>query len=377
MVPILFLITGLNTGGAEMQVYQVIKTLREKQSICHPIVVSLLPLGPVGQKFQQDGVSVYSLEMKRGRPSVAAIAKLNRIVKTENIQLIHSHMYHANLLGRLMKLFHPNIKLVNTIHNINIGGRNRERLLQVTNGLTDSLTIISETAREHFVNVGAAKPEKLLFLPNGVNTKLYQGKPGARETIRSQVNIADSTFTWLAVGRFDEQKNYPNLLNSFQRVLQEKPDNELLLVGVGPLLEEMKELAAKLGISKSVHFLGYRSDIPDIMSAADAYVMSSDWEGMPLVLQEASSVGLPIVCTDVGGNKEVVITGKTGFIVQPRSHYALAEGMLCLLRLDEDSRKRMGQEGKEYMQAAFELDRVAERWDALYKRVLQKQTQAV
>ncbi|MET1030852.1 glycosyltransferase [Domibacillus tundrae] len=377
MVPILFLITGLNTGGAEMQVYQVIKALREKQSTCHPVVVSLLPLGPVGHTLQQDGITVYSLDMKRGRPSVAAIAKLNRIVKNENIQLIHSHLYHANLLGRLMKLFHPNIKLVNTIHNINIGGRNRERLLQMTNGLTDSLTIISETAREHFVNVGAARPEKLLFLPNGVNTKLYQGTPGAREAIRSQLNIADSTFTWLAVGRFDEQKNYPNLLHSFRRMLQKKPDNELLLVGVGPLLEEMKEMAVDLGISKRVHFLGYRSDIPDVMSASDAYVMSSDWEGMPLVLQEASSVGLPIVCTNVGGNKEVVVTGKTGFIVQPRSHDALAEGMLCLLQMDEESRKQMGQAGQKYMQTMFELDRVAERWDALYKQVLKKQSQAV
>lgn len=377
MVPILFLITGLNTGGAEMQVYQMIKALRFKQSIYHPVVVSLLPPGQVGEKLKADEIPVYSLDMKRGRPSVAAIARLNQIVKKEKIELIHSHMYHANLLGRLMKVLHPEIKLVNTIHNINIGGRNRERMLQMTNRLTDSMTIISETAREHFLQTGTARPDQLLFLPNGVNTKLYKETTGARETIRSELGLADSTFAWLAVGRFDEQKNYPNLLKSFRSVLQQHPDTVLLLAGTGPLLEETKELAADLGLAHRIEFLGYRTDIPDLMSAADAYVMSSDWEGMPLVMQEASSVGLPIVCTNVGGNKEVVVTGKTGFIVQPKSHYALAEGMLCLIRMEPESRKQMGQAGKEYVQAAFEMDRIAEKWDALYRKVLERQIQAV
>jgi glycosyltransferase involved in cell wall biosynthesis len=375
MVNILFLITGLNTGGAEMQVYQVVKALQAKKAGFHPVIVSLLPLGPVGQKLQEEEFTVYSLDMDRGKPSIAAVSRLNRIMKKESIQIIHSHMYHANLLGRLMKLFHPGVKLVNTIHNINIGGRHRERILQLTNRMADSITIISQTAREHFVKVGAVRPEKLLFLPNGVNTNLYQGKAAARDIIRSSLNIG-TAFTWLAIGRFDEQKNYHNLLKSFQLVLKEEKNTKLLLVGIGPQLDEMKQLANKLEILEYVHFLGYRADIPDVMSASDAYVMSSDWEGMPLVLQEASSVGLPIVCTDVGGNKEVVISEKTGFIVRPKSHSALAEGMLQLLQLDDEERKQMGQAGKEYMQAVYELDRVADRWNALYKQVLSKSSQA-
>lgn len=377
MVPILFLITGLNTGGAEMQVYQVIKTLRQKNMAYEPIVVSLLPPGQVGEKLEQENVRVYSLDMKRGRPSVAAIAKLNRVIKTERIGLIHSHMYHANLLGRLLKLIHPDIKLVNTIHNIHIGGRSRERMLQFTSRLADSVTIISETARQHFIESGTARPDRLLFLPNGVNTRLYQKKPAAGEAIRQELHIADSTFIWLAVGRFDEQKNYPNLLKAFRRMAKQETDTVLLLAGTGPLLDQMKKLAADLGLLNRVHFLGYRTDMPAMMSAADAYVMSSDWEGMPLVLQEASSIGLPIVCTNVGGNKEVVVDGETGFIVQPKSEHALSEGMLRLLRMDTDNRVRMGQAGQEYMRSTFELDRIADRWDGLYKQVLREPIHAL
>lgn len=372
MVPILFLITGLNTGGAEMQVYQVIKALRSKGSIYQPIVVSLLPPGQVGEKLKHDNIPVYSLDMKRRRPSVKAVATLNRIIKKEEIELIHSHMYHANLLGRLMKIFHPGLKLINTIHNIHIGGQNREKILKFTSRLADSVTIISQTAREHFIESGTAKPENLLFLPNGVNTGLYQEKSGEREAIRRELQLSDSTFVWLAVGRFDKQKNYPNLLKSFQRVVQKEPETVLLLAGTGPLLDQTKKLAADLGLLNKVHFLGYRTDIPAMMSAADAYVMSSDWEGMPLVLQEASSVGLPIVCTNVGGNKEVVVAGKTGFIVQPKSSHALSEGMLCLLRMDSESRTQMGRAGQDYMRSVFELDRVADRWDALYKQMLRE-----
>ncbi len=97
------------------------------------------------------------------------------------------------------------------------------------------------------------------------------------------------------MGRFEEAKDYPNMLNAFAKVVSKRNDSLLLIVGQGSLMEKVKHLAGELGITRQVYFLGVRKDIPVLMNAADAYVMSSSWEGMPLVLLEASAIGLPIV----------------------------------------------------------------------------------
>ncbi|WP_338752828.1 glycosyltransferase [Bacillus sp. FJAT-52991] len=369
MVNILFLITGLHVGGAEMQVYQMIKGLKHMNY--RPIVVSLLPVGPIGEKLEEEGITVYSLDMERGKASISAVVQLNKILRKEKITIIHSHLFHANILARLMKLFHPTVKVVNTIHNINIGGRKRERLLQYTNSLSDGITIISQAAKEHFIKVGAVSEERLRFLPNGVDTDIYQEKMSSKATVRRNLKLGDD-FIWLAVGRFDKQKNYPNLLKSFRYVLNEKKQSYLLIVGIGTLLEEMKSLAADLNIADRVRFLGYRQDIPDLMSAADGFVMSSDWEGMPLVLLEASCVGLPIVCTDVGGNKEVVIHKQTGLLVKPKCSLSLSENMLQLMEMSEEERKEMGECGKNYIRDVYDLEQVIDQWDQLYQQVLSK-----
>jgi glycosyltransferase involved in cell wall biosynthesis len=113
-----------------------------------------------------------------------------------------------------------------------------------------------------------------------------------------------------------------------------------------------------------------RSDIADVMSAADGYVLSSAWEGMPMVLLEAAAAGLPIVATRVGGNHEVVRDGETGYLVPPRDDAALAQGMLRLMELPTPERRAMGEAGHQHVRSHYSLGRVAERWEELYREVL-------
>jgi len=108
------------------------------------------------------------------------------------------------------------------------------------------------------------------------------------------------------------------------------------------------------------------------MNATDAYVMSSIWEGMPLVLLEAQASGLPIVATDVGGNREVVIDGVTGFLVPPKDPEALAQAMLRLMELPKEKRQEMGEAARQHILANFSLDRVVDKWEALYRELLVK-----
>jgi glycosyltransferase involved in cell wall biosynthesis len=161
------------------------------------------------------------------------------------------------------------------------------------------------------------------------------------------------------------------MLRAFAAVRREVPTAVLLLVGRGSLQPETEALARELGLDGgAVRFAGVRSDVPEVMSAADGYVMSSAWEGMPMVLLEAAAAGLPIVSTRVGGNHEVVLDGQSGFLVPPSDHEALGAAMVRLHRLPDAERRAMGERGREHIRAHYDLTRVAERWEGLYREVL-------
>jgi glycosyltransferase involved in cell wall biosynthesis len=195
--------------------------------------------------------------------------------------------------------------------------------------------------------------------------------PEAYIALRKELGLGDF-FVWLAVGRFYPQKDYPNMLRAFAQVVRENPKTLLLIAGDGPLRESMENMAQGLGIERHVKFLGIRRDIPRLMNAADAYAMSSSWEGMPMVLLEASATGLPIVATDVGGNREVVLDGVTGFLVPPKDSEALAQAMLRLMTLPRDVRGHMGERARQYIEKKFSIERIIDRWEELYRELLQK-----
>ena len=162
------------------------------------------------------------------------------------------------------------------------------------------------------------------------------------------------------------------MLRAFSMIVSKKSDVVLLLVGQGSLMEEVKKLASELKLEDKVRFLGVRRDVPYLMNAADAYVMSSAWEGMPMVLLEAGACGLPVVATDVGGNSEVVLNGKTGFIVPPCNSEALARTMEKMMDLPKEKRLEMGEAGRAYIEANYSLEHVVDQWEALYMEHLQK-----
>ena len=144
----------------------------------------------------------------------------------------------------------------------------------------------------------------------------------------------------------------------------------MLLVGKGSLQAETEALVRELGLEGVVRFLGVRRDVPELMSAADGYLLSSAWEGMPIVLLEAAAAGLPIVATRVGGNHEVVRDGETGFLVPPTDHEQLGQAMLKLAGLAEPQRRTMGARGAQHIQMNYGLGRVVDRWEALYREVM-------
>jgi glycosyltransferase involved in cell wall biosynthesis len=365
---ILLLTTSMGMGGADKLLLTAAQTMRSHGN--EVSIVSLTPLGPMGLEAQSLGISIQSLEMRRGIPDPRGLIRLAQLVRKWKPDVVHSHMVHANLMARALRLLVRIPVLISTIHNIYEGGRLRMAGYRLTNGLVDHMTIVSQAAADRFVNEGIVPRRLLTVVPNGVDVDQFRNVPAsARETIRRSLGL-DGEFVWLAVGRFEIAKDYPNMLRAFAQVRQREARAVLLLVGRGSLQGEVEALVGELGLRSAVRFLGVRHDVPEVMSAADGYVMSSAWEGMPMVLLEAAAAGLPIVATRVGGNHEVVRDRDSGLLVPPSDADALAGSMLRMMELPPGQRQAMGERGREHVRTQYGLGRVAEQWESLYSQVL-------
>lgn len=367
---IVFLVTGLAYGGAEKQLLLLSTNLKLRGWQIH--VVSMLP--PLGfvEELKSAKISVSSLHMHRGVPDPRAIFALRKIIRQTQPQILHSHMVHANLLARIVRCLSTVPVLICTAQNIDEGGWRREIAYRITDPLCDLTTQVSRAGLERYINVGAVPRKKALFIPNGVDTNIFRPDPHLRETARAALNIGKSTFVWLAVGRFEPQKDYSTMITAFSEHHSLHPTAQLFIAGQGVLLSEMQQLVKQLNLTNSVRFVGLQKDIVALMNGADAFVLSSAWEGLPMVLLEAASVGLPIVTTDVGGSREVVHNNVNGFLAPPRDPHALAEKMHHLMILEHGTRMIMGQAGRQLVRTHFDLEIVVNQWEQTYLDLINK-----
>jgi glycosyltransferase involved in cell wall biosynthesis len=200
---------------------------------------------------------------------------------------------------------------------------------------------------------------------NAVDVNRFAPDSKLRSKKRLELGL-NGEWTWLAVGRFEIAKDYSNLLRAFSEVRRSRPTDRLLIAGEGPLREAIEAEVRMLALSGSVTLLGLRKDVSELMQAADAFVMSSKFEGLPLVLIEAHASGMPIVATSVGGNPEVVRDGVTGFLCQEMNPAALAKAMLQLRAQPETTLAVMRTQGREHVCRNFALDKIFAQWEALY-----------
>ena len=362
--------TGLALGGAENQLRAITLCLRCRGKELS--VVSMLPPRASVEELELAGVRVYTLQMRRHFPDPRAILRLAATIRRERPLIVHSHMVHANLLARVTRLFVKMPVLVCTAHSIIEGGRARELAYRLTDPLADLTTQVSEVGKQRYIQVGAVPSSKILYIPNGIDTARFQPNPKARQVVRDALGCPKEAFVWLTVGHLEPVKNHLELLRAFREVAAGHPHARLLIAGQGSLQAATEQRIAELGLADRVRLLGTRRDIPELLNAADAFVLPSLWEGMPLTLLEAGAVGLPIVATDVGGNSEIVLESKTGYLVPVRDTAALAEAMLRVMRLSDADRFTMGQAGRAHVVQNFDLERVVDRWEALYRELLQQ-----
>lgn len=357
------MITGLGVGGAERQVVDLAERMVDRG---HQVEIAYLT-GEATLRPARDGVVLTGFGMAKSvGGGASAYGRLGRLVRTFRPDVVHSHMVHANLLARLVRLTTPIPRLVCTAHNVDEGGALRMLAYRMTDGLADLSTNVSGEAVAGFEARGAARPGRMIAVPNGIDTvrfcRAVAAASGRPVSARAGVPAAGRVI--LAVGRLFEQKDYPNLLSAFARLGTVDRDPHLLIAGDGPLRDDLARLAVDIGVSDRVHFLGVRPDVPELLNEADVFVLPSAWEGFGLVVGEAMACEKVVVATDCGGVRELV--GDCGYLVPPRDAAALGDSLGLALHLPPTEAERLGVRARERIVARFSLERAVDTWLEIY-----------
>jgi glycosyltransferase involved in cell wall biosynthesis len=373
---VLMVITGLGVGGAEWQLAGLAQQLRPRGISI--VVVTLIEPGPLKDELAKLEIPVYSLGMKRGVPGLGAPWRLAKLIRREKPDVVHAHMFHANILARVSRLWWRKIPLVCTIQNVNEASSRsakwnektwRDHAYRFTNFLSSRTTAVCDTAVQRYIDVRTFHPNELEMVPNAIPVSKFARNPEAGARLRKELGL-EAKIIGVMVARMEPPKDHALLLRAWAGALRINPDLHLLFVGDGPARAALEELAASLNITGYVTFLGIRTDVNAVLSAADFFLLITNMEGLPLVILEAAAAGLPAIASRAGGIPEAVCDGKTGFLVRPGDLAHLTQTIEKIASLPAATRAAMGVAAHQLVAARFDFDIVVGRWLEIYSHVM-------
>lgn len=359
------MLTSLGIGGAERQVVELAEGMKARGH-----AVALMVLEAERSQEWPTSLEVKRLEISKTPAGLlAGLARARRFLRGFKPDLIHSHTFPANMAARLLRLIYP-APVLATIHNVFEGSGARMAAYRVTDPLCCRTTAVSQAAAERFVRLKAVPARKCVVLTNGIDTAEFAPNPTRRSRIRTAM-AAGGEFIWLAAGRIVAAKDYPNLLRAFVAVRAGESTARLWIAGEAtePEAGAVKALADELGVGNCVRWLGLRRDMAGLLDAADGFVLSSAWEGMPLAVGEAMAMEKAVAATDVGGVRELV--GEAGVMVPARRPDKLAGAMLDLMRTTPEERGRLGRGARERIKSQFSMEGKTGEWEALYGKLIE------
>jgi glycosyltransferase involved in cell wall biosynthesis len=361
---VLHLLTTMPVGGAEDLVAAIVRGLDPQRFTA--AVATLGPPGPVGQELRDQGYEVVSLGLDIKRTATWRVAwAVRRWLQADRPDILHTHLYHPNLYGRLGALGLGLPGVVAAVHNSYSRIKFHRRLWNFVLGwAADRVLVGSAQVWQDVRRYDGVPASRLLLMPYGIplaglNPLL------SREEARERLGLSAGDLVIGAVGRLEEQKGHAHLMAALPELRREIPELAVLLVGEGRRQEDLRRQVRDLGLEGTVRFLGTRRDLPEIYRALDLFVQPSLWEGLPLALLKAMGAGLPVVATRVSGSREAVVDGVNGCLVDPGDPQALARAILALHRHPE-ARRRLGEAARRTVAEKYSLEAMLRRLEELY-----------
>lgn len=355
-------LVSLGRGGMEKVIVDEIKRFdREKVSLS---VCCVGRKGEYARELEEDGIKVYLCTKETGGNRIPLPLKLARLFRDENVDIVHSYsgVYRDAALGAL---FSRVPAILHTDQGKFYPDRRWSRLNHwLFSHFRDKVIAVSNELRDFLVNEVNISPKKVMTIYNAVDVKDHAIKIDVQEKKR-QLNISPEEKVIGIVARLVPVKDHRTLFAAFKKVRQACPKTKLLIVGEGPLDEDLRRYASELGETENILFLGKRDDVRELLHIMDVVCLASLSEGLSLTLLEAMASARPAVATNVGGNPELVLDGLTGLLVPPRDPERMAEAIVALLR-DDGRRRSMGEAGRKRVEEKFNIQNCVKEYEELY-----------
>lgn len=377
-VKVLYVITKLELGGAQKQLLNLIRGLDKDKF--NPFLFTATQGLLLNEALSIPGLTVKSSRWLERQinplKDFFALIEIVRFIKKNKFTVVHTHSSKAGILGRIAARLANVQFIIHTVHGWSFNDyqplmlRKLFILLErIVGKFTDRIIVVSYHDKEKGIKNGIGKEDKYAIIRYGIDYAEFQRRGN---TIKKELGINLDGLLVTNISCLKPQKSPLDFVKLSSLVNQNLPNVKFLLVGDGKLRKRLEGFISRFGLKKNFILSGWRRDIPEILSATDILVLTSLWEGLPVVVLEAMAAGRPVVATSTGAVEEVVIDGKTGFIVARKDMYKMSERLAALLK-DSDLKRRMGENARNNMDINFTLQAMVKNSQDLYEDLIAKE----
>jgi glycosyltransferase involved in cell wall biosynthesis len=366
---ILFVIDNLQFGGGERVFAQIINGLPSDK---YETFLASQPGEQFDQALQSSQFQFFPIDFSK-RLSFSLVLKLADIIKKNSVDMVHGQGARVEFYARLASRLACRPRYISTIAMPVEGfdvGFFRKKIYRFfdhfSERFVDRFLVVSDTLKNKMINERNIPAEKVIRVYNGIETDHYSPTRRIRERVRSEFNIGEEQTLVGSVGRLVWQKGFEYLIRSIPQILSVDPKAQVLVVGDGPMRNELEELAERMKVGEHLIIAGFRTDIKEILSGLDILVIPSLLEGFPMITLEGMAMAKPIIATKIDGITEQITHEESGIIIPPRDPQAIANAIIKVVnnaRLAET----MGLEARKRVENDFSVDRMVAETEKVYQ----------
>lgn len=366
-IRVLQMIDEASVGGGQMHVLLLSKYLDKTE---FDVTIATEPHGYLVDEANKNGIPILPITISNSF-RLKTLVGMKRLLRQTDFDILHTHGGTAGFWGRAVATLNrsPRVR-IHTYHGLHYlsDAHEGQKTFQLAERLalpfTTKVICVCKSDLQKGMAAKIVTEKKGVVIHNGIEIERFSHQR-SRDKVRQTFHVRENEIVFGTVGRLHEQKAQDILLRAFKRVADQHPTVRLWIVGDGELRGTLERLAQELGIGEKVNWLGGRTDIPELLSAMDIFVLSSKWEGQPIALLEAMASAKPVIGTNVDGIPEIVENGKSGLLVEPGQVSPLAFAMEQLI-LHQQLRDEFATRGKDRISEEFTARRMAERVAHLY-----------
>ncbi len=359
----------LHVGGAELLARDF---ARQSQEDVTTVFACLDEVGSLGEELRSEGYTVQLIGRRDGFDYQAS-RRLARLWRSSRVSVVHAHQYAPFFYSALGRLPGGRPSIIFTEHGRAFPDFRRPKRIAANHLLLrrcDRVIAVGDHVRQALIENEGIAADRVDVIYNGIDVGKYQASQTIRATSRRSLGLSEQEVVVLQVARLNPLKDHATALRAMARLRSSHPHVRLFIVGDGEERPAIQQLISQLELANTVHLLGVRSDVDQLLPAADIFLLSSVSEGIPLTIIEAMATGLPCVATNVGGVAEVIVAGKTGLLATAGDDAVIA-GHLASLADSSELRHQYGVAGRQRAHDLFDARQMHARYQQLYRELAQ------